>query len=65
MPPLTSRAQTMRAVLLASATITSILGLRGSPRQPRARRRAAQASLPDHRTGSEDEQAADGSLSLF
>ena len=29
-PPLTSRAQTMRAVLFASATVTSILGLRGN-----------------------------------
>ena len=30
MPPLTSRAQTMRAILLARATVTSIFGLRAS-----------------------------------
>jgi hypothetical protein len=32
MPPLTSRAQTIRAILLAGATVTSILGLRASIR---------------------------------
>jgi hypothetical protein len=31
-PPLTSRAQTMRAILLARATVTSIVGLRASMR---------------------------------
>ena len=31
-PPLTSRAQTMRAILLARATVTSIFGLRASMR---------------------------------
>ena len=30
MPPLTSRAQTMRAILLARATVTGIFGLRAS-----------------------------------
>ena len=30
MPPLTSRAQMMRAILLARATVTSIFGLRAN-----------------------------------
>src|SRR5215211_7130648 len=54
-PPLTSRAQTMRAVLLARATVTSIRGLRGS-------RRATLAGPPHHGAGAQDEQAADGPL---
>ena len=32
MPPLTSRAQTMRAILLARAVVTSMRGLRASIR---------------------------------
>jgi hypothetical protein len=32
MPPLTNKAQTTRAILLAKATVTSILGLRSSMR---------------------------------
>ena len=60
-PPLTSRAQTMRAVLLARATVTSMRGLRASIRasqEPSAAPRRP-AAPPRWRR---DQQAADGPL---
>ena len=66
MPPLTSRAQMMRAILLARATVTSIFGLRanicasheplGAPRR---------LACLNHGTGPDDQQAADRPFTAF
>src|SRR6202047_2035294 len=66
MPPLTSRAQTMRAILLARATVTSIFGLRaniwashdplGAP---------TPAGLLNHGTRPNDQQAPDRPFAAF
>ena len=65
MPPLTNRAQTTRAILLAKATVTSIFGLRASICASQDPAGAPRRGLPDHRAGPEDQQAANGPLSSF
>jgi|SRR6516162_4682841 len=65
MPPLTNRAQTTRAILLAKATVTSIFGLRASICASQDPAGAPRRGLPDHRAGPEDQQAANGPLSPF
>ena len=62
-PPLTSRAQTMRAILLARATVTSMRGLRASIRASHEPAAAPRLAGPaDHRAGAEDQQSPDGPL---
>ena len=60
MPPLAIRAQTILAILLASATRTSIGGLRVSiPPQPCARFRCGMdVPLDDDAVGPDDQQAS-------
>src|SRR3954452_7940692 len=61
-PPLASSAQTIRAILLASATRTSI-GLAGEHApQPRASRDALAGGPAGHRAGADDQQASQRAL---
>ena len=62
MPPRAIRAQTIRAILFANATRTSIGGLRNS-RLPGARpRRGMDVALDDNAVGTNDQQASQGSF---
>src|SRR3954468_10910484 len=62
-PPLASSAQTMRAIVLASATRTSIGGLAGEQApQPRASRNPLAGGPAGHRAGPDDQQASERAL---
>ena len=66
MPPLTSRAQMIRAILLARATVTSIFGLRANicaSHEPFGC--PAPAGLVNHGTRAEYQQAPDRPFTPF
>src|SRR5215471_11151311 len=66
MPPLTSRAQMMRAILLARATVTSIFRLASQHlRKPRALGCPASAGLSNHGTRPNDQETADRPFTAF
>src|SRR3954468_13801333 len=65
-PPLASSAQTMRAIVLASATRTSIGRLAGEQApQPRASRNPLAGGPAGHRAGPDDQQASERALAYL
>ena len=65
MPPLASNAQAMRAILLASATATTLNGFAGEKLCEPGILLRLLARVPQHRTGSDHQNASQIAIALF